>query len=105
MTSVLALGHTNLILCCSGQKTFQARSVGGLYNDNDSHVISGCHLCVAEDRTHVLVSSAKVFISSVKCVRIQHQKCLSQNAFVASDLIASNECIHLQCDIVCGIVF
>ena len=64
------LGHTNLIICYSGQKTFQAGSVGRLNNDNDSHMISGCHLCVAEDLTHILVSSAKVFISRAKHVRL-----------------------------------
>ena len=31
---------TNLNLCCSGQKTFQIRSVGRLKNDNNSHVIT-----------------------------------------------------------------
>ena len=45
------LGLTNLILCSSGQKTFQAGLVGRLNHDNNSHVISGCHLCVAEART------------------------------------------------------
>ena len=71
----LVLGHTNLILCCSGQKTFQAGSVGRLNNGNDSRVISGCHMCVSEDRTRVLVSSVKVlsparnaFVSSAKNV-------------------------------------
>ena len=57
---LVKLGHTSLILCCLGQQTFQAGSVGRLNDDNDSHIISGCHLCVAEDRTCVLVSSAKV---------------------------------------------
>ena len=41
-------GHTILILCCLGQKTFQAGSVGRINNDTNSHVISGCHWCVAE---------------------------------------------------------
>ena len=42
------------------------------------------------------VSSTNVFISSVKHVHLQHQKCLSpaQNAFVALD-----KRIHLQCDL------
>ena len=47
---VSPLGHTNLILCCSGQITFQTGSVGRLNNDNDSRVIPGCYLCVDEDR-------------------------------------------------------
>ena len=34
-----SLGHTNVILCCSGEKTFQTGSVGRLNNDNNSHVI------------------------------------------------------------------
>ena len=33
------LGHTNLILCLSGQKIFQKRPVGKLENDNNSHMI------------------------------------------------------------------
>ena len=59
----LVLGHVSLILCCLGQKTFQAGSVGRLNNDNNSYVSSGFHLCVAEAPTHafnLLVSSAKV---------------------------------------------
>ena len=54
----IPLGHTNLILCCSGQKTFQAGSVGRLDKNNNSHVISGFHLCVAEARTRVFNSLA-----------------------------------------------
>ena len=52
------LGHTNLILCCPGQKTFQAGLVGWLNNDNNSHVISVCHLCVDEARTCIFNSFA-----------------------------------------------
>ena len=33
------LGHTNLILCCSGRNGLQTRSVGR-FNKNDSHVTS-----------------------------------------------------------------
>ena len=50
-------------------------------------MISGCHLCVAEDRTCVLVSSAKVLSPA-------------RNAFIASD-----ERVHLQCEIIFGLVF
>ena len=58
----------------------------------------GVGVGVAEARTHVFnmfVSSAKVFVSSMKPVRLQHQKCLSpaQSAFVAS-----NKPVHQQCD-------
>ena len=49
------LGHTNLILCCSGQKTIQAGLVGRLNNDNDSYMLSGCQLCVAEVRMRVFI--------------------------------------------------
>ena len=82
-------------------------------------------VCVAEARTRVFntfVSSAKVFISSAKRVRLQRQKCSSpsQNVFVASDkhvrlqcdsylevsskdcLVASDERVRLQCEIIFG---
>ena len=81
------------------------------------------HVFVAETQTCVFntfVSSAKVLISSVKCVRPQCQKCSfpAQNVFVTSDkhvclqwdsylevssrdyLVASDEHIHLRCEIV-----
>ena len=100
-----------------GPEDLSSRIVRRCNNDSGSHVISGCHLCVAEDRTRVLVSSAKVlsparnsFVSSVE---------VSQNAFGASDkhvylkvssrlrdyLVASDERVRLQCDIVFGLVF
>ena len=55
-------------------------------------------VCVAEARMNVFytfVSSAKVFIYSVKRVRLQHQRCLSpaQNAFSNS-----NKHVRMQCD-------
>ena len=43
MSTGIAKAITNLILCCSGQKTFQRGSVGRLNNDNNSHVITHYH--------------------------------------------------------------
>ena len=81
-------------------------------------------MCVAEARTHVFnafVSSAEVFGSSTKRVRLQRQKYSSpaQNAFVASSkfvrrsdsylevssrdrLVASDERVRLQCELMFG---
>ena len=80
-------------------------------------------VCVAEARTcifNTFIPSAGVFISSMKHIRLQCQKCSSpaQNVFVASDkhvrlqcdsylelssrdyLVASDESIRLQCELV-----
>ena len=71
-------------------------------------MISSCHLCVAEDQMHVLVSSAKVLSPELnELVSIVPK--LSQNAFVARDkhvylemssgdyeLVASEEHVRLQ---------
>ena len=82
-------------------------------------------VCVAEARARVFntfVSSAEVFISSVKRVRLQRQKHSSpaQNVFVACDkhvrlqcdlylevssrhyLIANDQCVSLECEIIFG---
>ena len=82
-------------------------------------------MCVAEARMrwfNTFVYSAKLFLSSTKRVRLQRQKCSSaaQNSFVASNkqvrrevdsylkvssrayLVASYECVRLQCEIVFG---
>ena len=76
------LGHANLILCCSGQKAFQAGSVGRLNNDNNSHVISvAIWVHVAESQCKSLAARDYIFhaLSSVL-------KCSSpaQNTFVYS---------------------
>ena len=42
-----------------GPKTFQTGSVGRFNNDNNSLVISGCHLCVAEAQTRVFNSHSR----------------------------------------------
>ena len=34
------VGRTNLVLCCSGQKTFEAGLVGRFNSNNNSHVIT-----------------------------------------------------------------
>ena len=71
--------------------TPRAPPVSSPDNDNNSHVFSGCQLCVAEAQTRVFnvrLQRERVFVSSVKA---------SQNTFVASD-----KHVCLQCDTVLG---
>ena len=62
-------------------------------------LVASC-ACMVEARTgifNMLVSSAKVCISSVKRIHLQRQKYLSpaQNAYIASDK-------HVHCGVICN---
>ena len=109
-----SLGHTNSILCCSGKKTCQAGSVCRVNNDNNSHVISSSHLCVAEARTRVSIikcssPARNAFVSSAKCNKTRSPLAITMVVYSVLSyleassrdyLVASDERGRLQCDIV-----
>ena len=95
----------------------QARPTMSLHfpsnDNNNNHVISGCHLCAAEDRTRVLVSSAKLpsparnaFVcSSIHKTRSSLAIHVYLEMSSRDHLVATNERVRLQRDIVFGVLF
>ena len=61
-------------------------------------MISACHVCMAEARTRVfitLVSSAKVFISSVKRVHLYRQ-CRKMGSSLAINMFICSVILYLE---------